>query len=180
MRPIGGRMKVVGVVSAILLGGLLSTVALAGNNGKGTSGHRVDILHKPGTPAARQITIDISALPAHLAHGDAGLCGIPRLEKLVQVEDEATDLWVFTAFNCTLSQVADILVAGLTATLGDSTEEGCIRLDGVVIRENADPLSNYFSDGYFVFDVNDLDDPNLSPDGPYQVVAYYRCGNIAD
>lgn len=56
-------MKNITVTMIALCIALVSGAALAKSS-------RIDVLHKPGTPAERVITISESALPAHCRHGD--------------------------------------------------------------------------------------------------------------
>ena len=39
------------------------------------AGVRVEVCHRPGTPAERTLSVPMRAVPAHLAHGDTnGAC----------------------------------------------------------------------------------------------------------
>ena len=50
-------------LGAVLALGILAAAALGAHS-------PVTLCHKPGTPAEHTITVDDSAVPAHLAHGD--------------------------------------------------------------------------------------------------------------
>ncbi len=76
-----------GVVAGLLL---LAPAAEAHGNGHGKGHTPAQVCHKPGTPAEHTLTMDASALPAHLAHGDTlGAC-VPAPSSSVPCPDPTT------------------------------------------------------------------------------------------
>ncbi|MBI1926711.1 hypothetical protein HYR99_21020 [Candidatus Poribacteria bacterium] len=64
------RIKMLPVVVLAVVGLAIAGVFLSGLGNTASAGHKVQINHKPGTPASKVLCVDAGALADHLGHGD--------------------------------------------------------------------------------------------------------------
>ena len=128
-------------LSMLLLAGA-STPILAG-------GDKVTVCHKPGTEAEKTLEIAVSALPAHLAHGDReGQCGAPSagcvaLNTVVPDPQTAPGFYQFAVLNLEFFP-GEIIHVDMTITTGQNSNN-VVQTVGV-----GSPTQSVASDGGWV------------------------------